>query len=163
MLKAVSLPTLLAATLLAATLATGSARADDHRRAAAIQPTSPQSIADVTKAGGGTVSGTVEKVAANWFVLTDGRDRIDVASRGFIPDGIQSGDQITVTGGVRQGVISRQSLLPAASVAACGFVVPPPHDVRPANRCTVSVTLEMFRYAKGTDGGATSSPRRRES
>lgn len=111
MLKAVSLPTLLAATLLAATLATGSARADDHRRAAAIQPTSPQSIADVTKAGGGTVSGTVEKVAANWFVLTDGRDRIDVASRGFIPDGIQSGDQITVTGGVRQGALQAGQII----------------------------------------------------
>lgn len=111
MLKAVSLPTLLAATLLAATLATGSARADDHRRAAAIQPTSPQSIADVTKAGGGTVSGTVEKVAANWFVLTDGRDRIDVASRGFLPDGIQSGDQITVTGGVRQGALQAGQII----------------------------------------------------
>lgn len=107
MLKAVLL-----ATLLAATLGAGAARADDgHRRAAAVQPASPQSIAEVTKAGGGTVSGTVEKVAANWFVLTDGRDRIDVASRGFLPDGIQSGDQITVVGGVRQGAIQAGQII----------------------------------------------------
>ena len=100
------------ATLLAATLGTGAARADDdHRRAAAVQPASPQSIAEATKAGGGTVSGTVEKVAANWFVLTDGRDRIDVASRGFLPDGIQSGDQITVVGGVRQGAIQAGQII----------------------------------------------------
>lgn len=100
------------ATLLAATLGAGAARADDdHRRAAAVQPASPQSIAEVTKAGGGTVSGTVEKVAANWFVLTDGRDRIDVASRGFLPDGIQSGDQITVVGGVSQGAIQAGQII----------------------------------------------------
>ncbi|PWC85226.1 hypothetical protein TSH100_16070 [Azospirillum sp. TSH100] len=110
-MKAVTLPTLVAATLLAATLATGSALAGDHHRAAALQPTSPQSIAEVMKAGGGTVSGTVEKVAANWFVLTDGRDRIDVASRGFLPDGIQSGDQITVVGGVRQGAIQAGQII----------------------------------------------------
>ncbi|WP_042696005.1 cytochrome c maturation protein CcmE [Azospirillum sp. B506] len=107
MLKAVTLPTLLAATL----LATGAAQAGDHGHAAAIQPTSPQSIADVIKAGGGTVSGTVEKAAANWFVLTDGRDRIDVASRGFLPEGIQSGDQITVVGGVRQGAIQAGQII----------------------------------------------------
>ncbi|PGH56732.1 hypothetical protein CRT60_17685 [Azospirillum palustre] len=102
----------LLATLLAATLGAGAARADDdHRRAAAVQPASPQSIAEVTKAGGGTVSGTVEKVAANWFVLTDGRDRIDVASRGFLPDGIQSGDQITVVGGVSQGAIQAGQII----------------------------------------------------
>lgn len=112
MLKAATPATLLAATLLAATLAAGAARADDdHRRAAMVQPASPQSIAEVTKAGGGTVAGTVEKVAANWFVLTDGRDRIDVASRGFLPDGIQSGDQITVVGGVRQGAIQAGQII----------------------------------------------------
>ncbi|WP_376960037.1 cytochrome c maturation protein CcmE [Azospirillum sp. A26] len=115
MLKAATSATLLAATLLAATLAAGAANAaradDDHRRAAAVQPASPQSIAEVTKAGGGTVAGTVEKVAANWFVLTDGRDRIDVASRGFLPDGIQSGDQITVVGGVSQGAIQAGQII----------------------------------------------------
>lgn len=122
MLKAATPATLLAATLLAATLlaatlgvsAAGAARADDddhHRRAVMAQPASPQSIAEVTKAGGGTVAGTVEKVAANWFVLTDGRDRIDVASRGFLPDGIQSGDQITVVGGVRQGAIQAGQII----------------------------------------------------
>lgn len=112
MLKAATPATLLAATLLAATLAAGAARADHHhRRAAVVQPASPQSIAEVTKAGGGTVSGTVEKVAANWFVLTDGRDRIDVASRGFLPDGIQSGDQITVVGGVNQGAIEAGQII----------------------------------------------------
>ena len=105
MLKAVSL-----AALLAATLATGAAWAGDHRRAD-VQPASPQPIADVLKAGGGTVTGTVEKVAANWFVLTDGRDRIDVASRGFLPDGIRSGDQITVVGGVRQGAIQAGQII----------------------------------------------------
>lgn len=108
MLKAATL-----AALLAATFAAGAARADDddHRRATAVQPSSPQSIAEAVKAGGGTVAGTVETVAANWFVLTDGRDRIDVASRGFLPDGIQSGDQITVVGGVRQGAIQAGQII----------------------------------------------------
>lgn len=107
MLKAVSLATLLTATLAIA----GTAQAGDHHRGAAIQPTSPQSIADVVKAGGGTVTGTVEKVAANWFVMTDGSNRIDVASRGFLPDGIQTGDQITVVGGVRQGAIQAGQII----------------------------------------------------
>ncbi|PWC50282.1 cytochrome c maturation protein CcmE [Azospirillum sp. TSA6c] len=112
MLKAATLATLLAVTLAAG--AAGAARADDdddHRRAATAQPASPQSIAEAVKAGGGTVAGTVETVAANWFVLTDGRDRIDVASRGFLPDGIQSGDQITVVGGVRQGAIQAGQII----------------------------------------------------
>lgn len=108
MLKAVSLAALLTATLATAGTA---AFAGDHNRGAAIQPTSPQPIADVVKAGGGTVTGTVEKVAANWFVMTDGSDRIDVASRGFLPDGIQSGDQITVVGGVRQGAIQAGQII----------------------------------------------------
>ena len=108
MLKAVSLAALLTATLATAGTA---AFAGDHHRGAAIQPTSPQPIADVVKAGGGTVTGTVEKVAANWFVMTDGSDRIDVASRGFLPDGIQSGDQITVVGGVRQGAIQAGQII----------------------------------------------------
>lgn len=108
MLKAVSLAALLTAALATAGTA---AFAGDHHRGAAIQPTSPQPIADVVKAGGGTVTGTVEKVAANWFVMTDGSDRIDVASRGFLPDGIQSGDQITVVGGVRQGAIQAGQII----------------------------------------------------
>ncbi|WP_434622902.1 cytochrome c maturation protein CcmE [Azospirillum sp. B2RO_4] len=105
MLKAATL-----ATLLTATLATA-AFAGDHHRGAAFQPASPQPIADVVKAGGGTVTGTVEKVAANWFVVSDGSDRIDVASRGFLPDGIQTGDQITVVGGVRQGAIQAGQII----------------------------------------------------
>ncbi len=108
MLKAVSLAALLTATLATAGTA---AFAGDHHRGAAIQPTSPQPIADVVKAGGGTVTGTVEKVAANWFVMTDGSDRIDVASHGFLPDGIQAGDQITVVGGVRQGAIQAGQII----------------------------------------------------
>ena len=105
MLKAVTLATLLTATLTTAALA------GDHHRTAAFQPTSPQSIADVVKAGGGTVTGIVEKVAANWFVMTDGSDRIDIASRGFLPDGIRTGDQITVVGGVRQGAIQASQII----------------------------------------------------
>lgn len=108
MLKAVSLATLLTATLATAGTA---AFAGDHHRTATFQPTSPQPIADVVKAGGGTVTGTVEKVAANWLVMTDGSDRIDVASRGFLPDGIQTGDQITVVGGVRQGAIQAGQII----------------------------------------------------
>ena len=105
MLKAVTLATLLTATLTTAALA------GDHHRTAAFQPTSPQPITDVVKAGGGTVTGTVEKVAANWFVMTDGSDRIDIASRGFLPDGIRTGDQITVVGGVRQGAIQASQII----------------------------------------------------
>ena len=62
-------------------------------------------------AGGGTVSGTVGKVAANWFVLSDGEREIPVTSRAFLPDGIQSGEQITVVGGIRRGAIQAKQII----------------------------------------------------
>ncbi|PWC36050.1 cytochrome c maturation protein CcmE [Azospirillum sp. TSO35-2] len=96
---------------LAALTMTGAARAEGHRHAAAFQPTSPQPIADVLKAGGGTVTGTVGKVAANWFVLADGGNQIEVASHGFLPEGLQSGDQVTVVGGVRQGALQAGQII----------------------------------------------------
>ncbi|WP_042444123.1 hypothetical protein [Azospirillum sp. B510] len=111
MLKAVSHATLLTVALTAPLTIAGTAWAGDHHRGAAIQPAGPQPIAEVMKAGGGTVTGTIEKMAANWFVLNDGTDRIDVASRGFLPDGIQSGDRITVVGGVRQGAIQAGQII----------------------------------------------------
>lgn len=95
-------------TLVLAALAvsvTGIAHAGDHRRDRAMEPTGPQPIVDVLKAGGGTVTGTVGKVAANWFVLTDGRDEIDVTGRGLLPADLRAGERITVVGGVRQGAI----------------------------------------------------------
>ncbi|MBK1837473.1 cytochrome c maturation protein CcmE [Azospirillum sp. YIM B02556] len=107
MLKSVTLAVLLTAAL----ASSGTARADDRPRTPAFQPTSPQPIAEVVKAGGGTVTGTVETVAATWFVMTDGSDRIDIASRGFLPDGIRSGDQITVVGGIDQGALQADRII----------------------------------------------------
>jgi cytochrome c-type biogenesis protein CcmE len=97
---------------LAALTLSGTALAGDHnRRAQAFQPTGPQPIIDVLKAGGGTVTGTVGKVAANWFVLNDGANEIDVTSRDFLPEGLQSGDRVTVVGGVRQGAIQVSQII----------------------------------------------------
>jgi len=89
---------------------TGAAQADDHRRWAAV-PGGPQPIADVLQAGGGTAAGTVSKVAATWFVLDDGRDRIDVTTKGLLPEGLQPGQQVTVVGGVRQGAIRASQII----------------------------------------------------
>jgi cytochrome c-type biogenesis protein CcmE len=100
-----------ALTALATLALSGTAYAGDHHRTQTFQPTSPQPIIDVLKAGGGTVSGTVGTVAANWFVLNDGRDEIDVTSRGFLPEGIQSGSPITVVGGVRQGALQASQII----------------------------------------------------
>ena len=89
----------------------GAASAGDHRDGARFQPTSPQPIMEVVEAGGGTVTGTVGRVAARWFVLTDGEKEIPVASRGFLPEGIRTGDQITVTGGIRSGGIRADQII----------------------------------------------------
>ncbi|HEY0837774.1 MAG TPA: cytochrome c maturation protein CcmE [Azospirillum sp.] len=98
--------------VLAALTLSGAAHAGDHHRdRAAVQPTGPQPIAEVLKAGGGTVTGTVGKTGATWFVLDDGASRIDVTSRGFMPEGIQAGDRVTVVGGVRQGAIRANQII----------------------------------------------------
>jgi len=105
MLKAAAIAALAALTL------SGAAHAGDHHRHAAQQPTGPQPIADVLKAGGGTVAGTVDTVNATWFVLTDGQNRIDVTSRGFLPDGLQAGNPVTVVGRVRHGAIQASQII----------------------------------------------------
>ncbi|WP_448189200.1 cytochrome c maturation protein CcmE [Azospirillum sp. sgz301742] len=108
MLKTTALAALVALTL------AGTAQAGDHHpRSQAFQPTGPQPIVDVLKAGGGTVTGTVGKVAANWFVLNDGTNEIDVTGRDFLPEGIESGTPITVVGGVRQGAIQASQIIRA--------------------------------------------------
>jgi cytochrome c-type biogenesis protein CcmE len=84
---------------------------DDHHRPLAFQPTSPQPIMEVVEAGGGTVTGTIGTVAATWFVLNDGEIEIPVISRGFLPDGIQSGDRITVIGGIWEGAIQADQII----------------------------------------------------
>lgn len=89
----------------------GAAYAGDHHRIRAFQSTGPEPIMNIVDAGGGTVSGTVGKVAANWFVLSDGQREIPVTSRDFLPEGIQAGDQITVVGGVRQGAIRAEQII----------------------------------------------------
>lgn len=91
-------------------LAAGTARADDyHRRDRAA--TAPQPISEVTAAAGGTTVGTVSKVAATWFTLSDGRDQVDVTTKGFLPEGLQPGQQITVTGSMRQGAIHASQII----------------------------------------------------
>ena len=89
----------------------GAASADDDHHRTRLQPTSPQPIMDVVEAGGGTVAGTVATVAAKWFVLTDGEKEIPVTSHGFLPEGIQAGDQITVTGDIRRGGIRADQII----------------------------------------------------
>ena len=89
----------------------GTVAAGDHHHAQAFQPSSPQALMDVVEAGGGTLAGTVGTVAATWFVLSDGEKEIPVTSHGFLPEGIQSGDQITVVGGIRQGGIRADRII----------------------------------------------------
>ena len=100
----------LAALALALAMAAGAAQADDDRRSR-IAAGAPQPIADVTAAGGGTTTGTVSKVAATWFTMNDGRDQIDVTTKGFLPEGLQPGQQVTVTGGMRQGAIRANQII----------------------------------------------------
>ncbi|QCG94857.1 hypothetical protein E6C67_13450 [Azospirillum sp. TSA2s] len=108
MLKTTALAALAALGLL--TLS-GAVSAGDHHRAQAFQPSSPQALMAVVEAGGGTVTGTVVTVAAKSFVLTDGEKEIPVISHGFLPDGIQSGDRITVVGGIRHGGIRADQII----------------------------------------------------
>ncbi|MBP2229450.1 hypothetical protein J2847_002749 [Azospirillum agricola] len=94
---------------LAALTLSAAARADDDRRAR--QPGGPQPVIEVLKAGGGTVSGTIGSLAANRFVLNDGRDEIDVASRAPLPEGLNAGDPITVVGKFDDGVLRPRQII----------------------------------------------------
>ncbi|HYH20869.1 MAG TPA: cytochrome c maturation protein CcmE [Azospirillum sp.] len=99
-------------TALAALAAVGSAQAGDHhRRADAVQPGGPQPIAEVLKAGGGTVTGTVGKLNATWFVLDDGQSTVDVTSRGVLPEGLQAGSPVTVVGRVRGNALQANQII----------------------------------------------------
>jgi cytochrome c-type biogenesis protein CcmE len=80
-------------------------------RHAATQASAPQPIADVVKAGGGTISGAVQSMAATWFTVSDGRDAIAVENRGLLPEGIETGAPITVVGGVHQGAIHAAQII----------------------------------------------------
>ncbi len=92
------------------TLVAGTAQAGDHHRRDHAA-TAPQPIAEVMAAAGGTTTGTISKVAATWFTLNDGRDQIDVTTKGFLPEGLQPGRQVTVTGGMRQGAIRASQII----------------------------------------------------
>lgn len=105
MLKTTALAALALLTL------SGAASAGDHHRTQAFQPASPQPLMAVVEAGGGTLTGTVGTVAATWFVLSDGEKEIPVTSHGFLPEGIQSGDPITVVGGIRHGGIRADQII----------------------------------------------------
>ncbi len=89
----------------------GAASASDHHHTQALQPSSPQALMDVVEAGGGTLTGTVGTVAAKSFVLSDGEKEIPVTSHRFLPNGIQSGEQITVVGSIRQGGIRADQII----------------------------------------------------
>ncbi|CAO3381267.1 cytochrome c maturation protein CcmE [Azospirillum argentinense] len=77
--------------------------ADAGERQHAVQAASPQPVAEVLRAGGGTVSGTVAAVGATWMTVQDDSARMDVTVRGLLPEGIAPGAPITVTGPVRKG------------------------------------------------------------
>ena len=89
----------------------GAAYAGDYHRNLAFQPTGPQPIMDIVEVGGGTVAGTVGTVSEMWFVLNDGEMEIPVTGDGFLPEGIRSGDQITVIGGIWQGAIQADQII----------------------------------------------------
>lgn len=95
----------------------GGAYAGDHHAIRAFQPTGPQPIMDVVEAGGGTVTGVVGTVAASTFVLSDGAHEIPVSSHDLSPEGIQSGDRITVVGGIRRGAIRAEQIIRQDGVA----------------------------------------------
>lgn len=101
-----------ATTIVALTLAlaAGAAQAGEHHRHDRAA-TAPQPIAEVTAAAGGTTTGTISKLAATWLTLSDGRDQIDVTTKGFLPEGLQPGQQVTVTGGMRQGAIRANQII----------------------------------------------------
>lgn len=92
----------------------GAAYAGDHHR---FQSTGPQPLMEVVQAGGGTVTGTVGTVAVSGFVLTDGEREIPITSHDFLPEGIQSGDQITVVGGIRRGALRAEQIIRQDGVA----------------------------------------------
>ncbi|WP_353861199.1 hypothetical protein [Azospirillum formosense] len=77
--------------------------ADAGERHPAVQASSPQPVAEVLRAGAGTVSGTVAAAGATWMMVQDGSARTDVSVRGLLPEGIEPGAPITVTGRVRKG------------------------------------------------------------
>ena len=89
----------------------GAAYAGDYHRNLAFQSTGPQPIMDIVEAGGGTVAGTVGTVSEMWFVLNDGEMEIPVTGDGFLPEGISSGDQSTVIGGIWQGAIQADQII----------------------------------------------------
>lgn len=95
----------------------GAAYAGDRHRIQAFQPTGPQPIMDVVEAGRGTVTGTVGTVAANTFVLGDGEREIPITSHDLLPDGIRSGDRITVVGGIRRGALRAEQIIRQDGVA----------------------------------------------
>ncbi|KAA0571055.1 hypothetical protein FZ983_33695 [Azospirillum sp. B21] len=97
--------------VLAALTLSGAAHAGDRHRDRAFQATGPQPIAELLKVGGGTATGTVGRVAANWFVLNDGQTEIDVTNHDVLPEGIQTGAPITVVGAVRHGAIQASRII----------------------------------------------------
>lgn len=102
---------ILAALALSGIAFSGIAYAGDHHRGRTFQTTAPRPIAEILNSGGGVTTGTIGTVAATWFVLDDGETRIDVTSRGFLPEGLQPGALITVAGPVRNGAIQASRII----------------------------------------------------
>lgn len=101
--------TMLLAALATLTLSATAQADDDHRWVR--QPSGPQPIIEVLKAGRGTVTGIIGPITANRFVLNDGRDEIDVASHGPLPEGINAGDRVTVVGKVDDGAFKPRQII----------------------------------------------------
>ncbi|KAA0687775.1 hypothetical protein [Azospirillum brasilense] len=93
----------------AALLLSGSADAGERHRT--VQASSPQPVAEVLRAGGGTVSGTVAAVGARWMTIQDDGTRTDVTVRGLLPEGIEQGAPITVTGRARKGGLMASEII----------------------------------------------------
>lgn len=101
---------ILAAALVTGTmLGVGAAQAD--RKHAAVQPSAPQSIAEVLRAGGGTVVGAVTERGANWLTIEDGSARVDVTTGHFLPEGVRKDDPITVVGRAWRGGLMASEII----------------------------------------------------
>lgn len=104
-----------AAVILAAVLVTGTmlgagvVHAD--RKHPAVQPSAPQPIAEVLRAGGGTVVGAVTERGANWLTIEDGSARVDVTTGHFLPEGVRKDDPITVIGRAWRGGLMASEII----------------------------------------------------
>ena len=109
---------------LASGLVLGGGAAHAGQRHSPVQASAPQPIAEVLRAGSGTVVGSVTAVGATWFTVSDGSGRADVTVRGFLPEGIRKDNQITVVGRARHaGLMASEIILADGSSLGSVFSI----------------------------------------